>query len=151
MYFTSRAAKRTFRPSLEWKPSRTRCSGRKRNSMSIRNACFQNKTPAIPGAVAQWSPTPRSRTGTGPWINWYRAAQKEWIIYIIPDLFIIWLWTMFYFGKNGSSRTHGYPWSSHSNAALLLSYCSILSQGGNNLRPAAATSYEMTGKSSKVL
>ncbi|GBL80086.1 hypothetical protein AVEN_29093-1 [Araneus ventricosus] len=26
-------------------------------------------------AIKQWSPTPGPRTGTGPWIKWYRTAQ----------------------------------------------------------------------------
>ena len=28
-------------------------------------------------ALVQRSPTPGPRTGTGPWVIWYRAAQKE--------------------------------------------------------------------------
>ena len=28
-------------------------------------------------SISQRSPTPGLRTGTGPWVIWYRASQKE--------------------------------------------------------------------------
>ena len=37
----------------------------------------------------QGSPTTGLRTGTGLWVIWYRAAQKEYGTYIISILLII--------------------------------------------------------------
>lgn len=37
----------------------------------------------------QWSPTPGSWTGTGPTVNWHRAAQKQCITYIILSYLLL--------------------------------------------------------------
>ncbi|TWW81828.1 hypothetical protein D4764_01G0016430 [Takifugu flavidus] len=65
---SQRQANRHRTPAPYYQPDQKVC-------LPTKDLPFQTNAPAV--YLAQWSPTTGLQTGTGPWINWYQAAQEK--------------------------------------------------------------------------